>query len=130
MTNRKGYRVLLVDDSKSSRMMVKRMLLNSGIPLEKIYTAENGQEAMSSLTEASVDLILTDLVMPVMDGFQLIEAIKGSEYSSIPIVPVSSLGAKKDIEAFRRHGIEDYITKSITQDKLNQLLCRVLEISR
>ncbi len=123
------FNFLLADDSKSSRHMVRHMVVKSGIPIDEIFIAENGQEALDLLEIKEVDIILTDIVMPIMNGIELISNVKKSiKHSHIPIIPVSSLGSKKDIEYFKKNGIDIYITKIVTQEKINEILKSALNI--
>ncbi len=125
----KKYNFLLADDSKTSRYMVRHMVVKSGIPIDEIFIAENGQEALDLLEIKKVDIILTDIVMPVMGGLELISNVKKSiKHSHIPIIPVSSLGSKKDIEFFKKNGIDIFITKIVTQEKINEILKSALNI--
>ena len=128
MKNKK-YNFLLTDDSKSSRYMVRHMVRKSEVPVDNIFLAEDGEEALDVLAANDIDIILTDIVMPNMNGFELIKHVKNSEYSHIPIIPVSSLGSKKDIEFFKENGIDIYLTKVVTQEKINKVLKSLLNIT-
>lgn len=81
----------------------------------EILTAMNGQEALDLLAKVKPDLILTDLVMPKMDGFDfLAELKKHQEYRDIPVVVITNLASEADEQRCRNLGIEAYFTKSDT----------------
>ena len=68
-----GYSFLIVDDSKTVRAVMRRTLSMTGIVADAIFDAENGQEALLILGENEVDIVLTDVHMPVMGGVELLE---------------------------------------------------------
>lgn len=80
----------------------------------KIETAMNGQEALDSIEKNQPDLILTDLVMPKMDGFDFLKQLKSSPHKNIPVVVITNLAATSDEARCRELGIEGYFTKSDT----------------
>ena len=107
-------KVLLAEDDKSLGMILKAFLDANGF----ITTlCPNGQEAWNSFSTSEYDICLTDIVMPVMDGFTLARQIK----SSCPSMPLVFLTAKKEqediLEGFQL-GADDYITKPFSMDEL------------
>lgn len=80
----------------------------------KIETAMNGQEALDSIEKSQPDLILTDLVMPKMDGFDFLKQLKSGPHKNIPVVVITNLAAASDETRCRELGIEGYLTKSDT----------------
>jgi len=107
------WRVLLADDSITTRTLEKHILENAGY---EVFTAADGQEAwelIRSSEEGLVDLVVSDINMPRMDGFVLTQSVKGnSQYAHVPIILVTSLDSPQD----RLHGMEAgadaYIVKS------------------
>ena len=108
-------RILIVDDSITTRTMIKNILMNIGYSVDAVLDA---QEALVKLKLNHYDLIITDLTMPKIDGYEFIERLKNDEmYADIPIVVMSSLAentAKKRLSPFK---IEYYISK----DNFNQV---------
>ncbi len=85
--------ILLVDDSATSRMIMKRCFTIAGHSESKYFEASGGLDALSFLKENSVDLIITDLMMPEMDGKIFIKKVKSDQnLKDIPIIVVSSMG--------------------------------------
>ena len=109
-------KVLLVDDSKTELHHLSDMLSKRGYA---VRTAENGEEAMRRLAEDKPDLILMDVVMPGLNGFQATRAIsRDPETKAIPIIMCTSKSQETDRVWGMRQGARDYITKPIDVDEL------------
>lgn len=104
-------RILLVDDS-SVVLRVEQLILSKG-PYE-LTTAGDGVEAIESALADPPDLILMDLVMPRMDGFEAVRRLRASEKTRlIPVVMVTTLGDANSMQAGFESGCSDYVTKPI-----------------
>lgn len=118
-------KILIVEDDKFMLNACRVRLQKAGF---EVRTATNGKQAMEVLGEFIPDLILLDLILPIKDGFTVLEELKASEaYESIPVLITSSLGQKEDIERGMALGATDYIPKaSLTLEnlvaKVNSLL--------
>ncbi|MCP4213118.1 MAG: response regulator [bacterium] len=124
-----GYKILLVDDSRAALYMIETMLRDINMLIEDISTAGNGVEALIFLEKQKVDLIFTDIIMPQMDGFTLIDRLKKSRFAGIPVIPVTSLGAQKDLDKVKARGIKRFITKPFTREQLEGALSHALKIT-
>lgn len=94
-----ALRVLVVDDSSTMRRIISRTLAMSGLPLDKIHEAENGQVALDVLASTEVDLALLDINMPVMNGIEALEKIReGSRTADLPVVVVSTEGSEPRVD--------------------------------
>ena len=104
-----GFRILLVEDNDINRMVADEMLETSGVSLD---FCENGREAIAQVQRAHYDLVLMDIQMPVMDGFEttrIIRDLKG-DYTTLPIIAMTAHaldGESQSLEA----GMDDYIVK-------------------
>jgi len=109
-------KILIVDDSATERALISDYLRKNGFtPL----TASNGEEAINTAREQLPDLILMDIVMPEMNGFEATRAIsRQTETSEIPIVLVSSKGQETDKVWGMRQGATDYMVKPLTEKSL------------
>jgi two-component system, chemotaxis family, chemotaxis protein CheY len=117
-------KVLVVDDSVSMRQMVGFTLRQGGY---EVVEAEHGQDALNKLAGLSVDLILTDLNMPVMDGITLIQNVrKQPALKSKPILMLTTEGLAAKKEQGKAAGATGWIVKPFDPDKLLQTLARVL----
>lgn len=124
-------RLMIVDDSPVMRAFVKRTIAVAGFQASEILEAGNGREALERLRAAAarppVDLILTDINMPVMDGEQLIAELKADpELRSIPIVVVSTDSTEKRVGALLRLGASDYVRKPFPPERLSEVLVALL----
>lgn len=118
-----GLRVLAVDDSKTMRDMVSFTLRNAG---HDVVEAHDGQHAISVLGGSSVDLIITDVNMPNMDGLTLIRNLRSNPaYKSTPILVLTTEadGAKKN--EGREAGATGWIVKPFSPEKLLQVVAKV-----
>ena len=113
-------KILVVDDSLTS-LMWQRMIL--GQEQYSVVTANDGQEGVATAMNEKPDLILMDVVMPKMNGFEACRAIRAnSEMSRVPVIMVTTKSAQTNVEEGYQSGCNDYITKSI--DKM-ELLTKV-----
>jgi two-component system chemotaxis response regulator CheY len=120
--------ILIVDDSVTIRAMIKKALQLCLPDLGNVMEAENGISALARLAEKRVDLILTDINMPRMDGAQLIEKIKRMpKLADIPIIVVSTDGSQERIEELEQHNVQGYLHKPFRPEQLKELLSRILE---
>jgi DNA-binding response OmpR family regulator len=112
--NRK--KILLVDDSSTILMMEKFILRNG--PYE-ILTATNGEEGVLKAAEQMPDLILLDVIMPKMGGFEACRLLRSTRATStIPIIMVTTRGEAANVEAGWANGCTDYVTKPINAIEL------------
>ncbi|OSY89529.1 hypothetical protein WH52_02535 [Tenacibaculum holothuriorum] len=112
ITNTKAYTILIVDDNYDMRTYLKELLKSYNC-----IEAENGQEALTILSKNSIDFVLTDYMMPVMNGLTLIEQIKKKEIN----VPILMLTARTDSNSklnVLRLGIDDYLNKPFEKEEL------------
>ena len=108
--------VLIVDDVPLNVLLIKKMLTQYSF---QIRTASNGQLAVDAVMQQKPDLILLDLLMPVMDGFGVIETLRGNEsYKDIPIIVLSALNSAEDVSRAFKLGANDFINKPVIMEKL------------
>lgn len=118
-------KVLIAEDDAFLANAYRVKLTKAGFD---VRMAMNGKEALQTLEEFSPDIILLDLVMPVLDGFStLAEIKKNDKWKKIPVIISSNLGQKEDIEKGKNLGATDYIVKSNISindlaDKINEVL--------
>ncbi|MEW5924079.1 MAG: response regulator [Candidatus Zixiibacteriota bacterium] len=123
-----AYNILIVDDSKTIRSMLEKVINLSGVSLGEIKTAGNGKEALDSLKDNWIDLVLTDINMPVMGGMELIRAMAGdSMLKSIPVVVISSDGSTQRIKEVEEFGVSHYLRKPFTPEEVGQVIRTILE---
>ncbi len=108
--------ILLVEDSDVLRQGLKSLLEQENY---EVITGANGVEALEKMEETTPDLILADILMPEMDGYELFEAVRGkSEWISIPFIFLTARRERRHILAGKRLGAEDYLLKPIAPEDL------------
>ena len=118
---------LTVDDSKTIREMVSFTLKNAGY---EVLEAEDGQDALNVLSSnGSVDVIVTDLNMPNMDGFQLIRSVRANaSLASVPILMLTTEGDASKKEEGKNAGATGWIVKPFQPEKLVAVVQKVCPI--
>ena len=110
--------VLVVDDSAAIRKILQRVLRQTGMAIGSIYEVGDGQEALEVLASHKVDLVLTDINMPKMDGIQLLAALKGApEWRGVPVVMVTTEGGEAKVGEAVRLGAAGYVRKPFSADQ-------------
>jgi len=121
------YNVIIVDDSPSMRKIMLKTIRMSGFPVKNLLEAENGEEALDKCQESWVDIIITDINMPVMDGLQFIEHLQRDEVlHSVPVVVVSSDGREPVIEKAKTLGVVQYLKKPFQPETIAEVLKEIM----
>jgi DNA-binding response OmpR family regulator len=114
MADRK--RILVVDDSRTAQMMTT-MIINKGS--YDVLTASDGEEGVQKATLEKPDLILMDVMMPKMDGFEACRRLRSQEATkNIPVIIVTTRGEAVNVEIGYEVGCTDYVTKPINSAEL------------
>ena len=117
--------VLIVDDSKVMRAMIRRTLSLCGLALGEIYDAGNGVEALQRLSEHWVDLALLDVNMPVMDGEELLTRIRASdEWRALAVIVVSTESSETRLARLQAHSVQ-IVHKPFTPEQLRDTILKV-----
>lgn len=117
-----SYRILIADDALMNRMLIKRILEQSLENCE-FEEAENGKVVLEIVHEMDIDLIILDLIMPVMDGYETLKYLKESpEHHDIPVIVNSAITEIRSIEETLKVGAIDYFTKPLSQNDMNIIL--------
>jgi two-component system chemotaxis response regulator CheY len=120
-------KIIIVDDSATARMIVRRCLEIAGLSDAEFIEAENGKEALALLKEHKVDFVISDLNMPVMDGEMLLKWMKASpKLNEIPLVILSSaINAAKD-RVLLDMGAFAVMSKPISPAKINESMSKLI----
>ncbi|RLB11572.1 MAG: response regulator [Deltaproteobacteria bacterium] len=121
-------RLLIVDDSATMRKIIMRGIRQSGLNVDEFLEAGNGKEALQVLSSnGGVDVILTDVNMPEMNGLELLEALKSSgETKDIPVVMITTEGSEAVVEKAKQLGVSGFIRKPFTPETLSSTLSSVM----
>ena len=123
--------ILVVDDSAAIRKILQRVLRQTGMGIRSIHEAGDGQEALELLKCQPVDLVLTEINMPKMDGIQLLAAVKSSpKWRAIPVVIITTEGCETKVAEALRLGAAAYVRKPFTADQIKEKLTGILEPAR
>jgi len=115
--------ILTVDDSASMRMLLKTSLTAQGFRIE---SANDGVEGLERMHQVQPDLLITDINMPKMDGFELIEAVRGvGQFRGTPILVLSTEFSDEKKTRARSAGATGWITKPFDAEKLGAAIRRV-----
>ncbi len=116
-------KILIVDDSGMARMFIQRCLEAIGFSEAEFVEAENGQEAWGEIDVCPVDLVVSDLTMPVMDGEALLKKIKSdARYGELPVVIISSACNQARQEELENDGALAVLSKPFTPADLYKTL--------
>ena len=117
----RGKKVLIVDDDVRNVFALTSVLEANGM---EVIFAENGRDGVDMLREnPDVDLVLMDIMMPELDGYQTMRAIRGREqFKQLPIISLTAKAMRGDREKSIASGASDYITKPVDTDQLLSLM--------
>ena len=111
-----GLKVLVIDDSKTIRRTAETLLSKEGC---KVFTAEDGFDALSKIADHRPDIVFVDIMMPRLDGYQTCALIKkNSRFHMMPVVMLSSKDGLFDRARGRMVGSDQYLTKPFTKESL------------
>ncbi len=103
-------KILIVEDDKFLRELISQKLSKEGFELVE---AANGEEGVKKAKEENPSLVLLDLILPGIDGFEVLEKLKATpETEEIPVIIISNLGQREDIERGLKIGASDYLVKA------------------
>lgn len=106
-------KILIAEDEKNIQLLLQAQLK----PYYQTLTAKNGEEALELLENEHIDLLITDIMMPKMDGFELIEALR-EEGFSMPVLMLTAKTAIGDKRTGFKTGADDYLTKPVNYEEL------------
>lgn len=114
--------ILIIEDELEIQFSLKELLEFKG---HSVYAVNNGKDAMKALKLIVPDLIITDILMPEMDGYEVLLKLKKEEkdtYGKIPVIVVSALAAHYQIQTAEKFGADYYLTKPFSADELFQAI--------
>ena len=108
------FQIMVVDDDRNTRMLLKAVLEAENY---SVYTAENGEDALAVMDSHHIDLVVLDIMMPKMDGYEFTKALRESN-NNLPVLMVSA----KQLPSDKKHGFsvgtDDYMTKPIDEEEM------------
>ncbi|MEN6373971.1 MAG: response regulator [Smithella sp.] len=125
-----SFNVLIVDDSGSMRAIIKKIITISGFQMDQCLEAENGREAMEVLSKSWIDIIISDINMPEVNGLEFLDQLRKSEtLKEIPVIMITTEGSSERMqEAFDR-GAKGFIKKPFLPEDIKKILFQVIGVS-
>jgi two-component system chemotaxis response regulator CheY len=124
-----SFNLLIVDDSNSMRAVIKKIVTISGFKMDKCLEAGNGREALDVLAANWIDVILSDINMPEMNGLELLDQLnKHDTFKEIPVIMITTEGSDERMqEAFGR-GAKGFIKKPFLPEEIKKILYQVIGV--
>ena len=120
-----GKKILLVDDAKFMREMIKSILTKDGYSADDVYQAEDGADGVAKFNELTPDLVLMDITMPNMDGLEALKAIRAS-HPGATIVMCSAMGQEAMVMDAIRSGAKDFIVKPFKPERVLKTVTSII----
>ena len=108
------FHILVVDDDKNTRLLLKAVLESEGYT---VYTAQNGEDALTVMDQQHIDLVVLDVMMPKMDGYEFTKILREAQ-NNLPILMVSAKQLPADKKKGFLVGTDDYMTKPIDEEEM------------
>ncbi len=125
-----SFNVLIVDDSNTMRAVIKKIISISGFKMDQCIEAGNGTEALEALTDNWVDVIVSDINMPEMNGFELLKNLKEDDlFKNIPVILISTESSDERMQDAFNMGAKGFIKKPFTPEAVKKILCEVIGVS-
>lgn len=119
--------LLIVDDSRMMRVMIRRTLDMSQLQYDRIYEAENGIEALARMGEVEINCVVLDINMPLMNGLQLVRRMRDdARLSAIPVLVASTEGSDERIAELKQYGVVGFVRKPFSPEQIHALLEPIL----
>ncbi len=116
--------ILVVDDSITARRVTDRLLTRNGM---RVVTARDGLEALAALRDTTPDLMLLDIEMPRMDGFEVVQALRDNPHAEdLPVIVISTHTGVKHTERARQIGVDKYLGKPFEERELLETINAML----
>jgi two-component system chemotaxis response regulator CheY len=123
----KKLKVLIVDDSSVMRKIVERALRQAGLDITEVLEASNGAEALVEVQKGSLDIILSDINMPVMDGLEFLKSLANIESAKgVPVVMITTEGSEARVLEALSAGASGYLRKPFTPDQVRDRITPLL----
>ncbi|OEU80463.1 MAG: two-component system response regulator [Desulfobacterales bacterium S5133MH4] len=124
-----SFNVLIVDDSRSMRAVIKKTISMSGFKMDQCLEAGNGREALDVLAKDWVDVIVSDINMPEMNGLEFLGELKKDDLlKAIPAIVISTEGSKKRIQDAFDLGARGFIKKPFFPEEIKKVLYEVMGV--
>jgi two-component system, chemotaxis family, chemotaxis protein CheY len=125
-----AFHMMIVDDSPAMRAFIVRVIWLSGLEVGVCMQASNGQEALDMLRSNWIDIVLTDINMPVMNGEEFVTCLEQDEMlRTIPVLVVSTDGSESRVQRMMSLGAKGYLKKPFTPELLRGTMEQLLGVA-
>lgn len=122
-----SYDILIVDDSATTRAIIRRSIQMADVPAANLFEAENGQAALDVVGAHHVDIVLADLHMPQMDGVELTRRLLADPATKdIPVVIISAEPDQAKLDALKQQGARGYLRKPFRPEGVRDVITQLL----
>ncbi|MBX5494380.1 MAG: response regulator [Bryobacteraceae bacterium] len=119
--------ILIVDDSAAIRKILQRVLVQADVPVGRVLEAGDGNEALELLQKEKVQLILSDINMPNMDGLQFLGRVRANAaWKDVPVVMITTEGSQNKVMEAVQLGASGYVRKPFTADQIKEKLAGLI----
>ncbi len=120
--------ILVVDDSAAIRKILKRVLSQTDLPIEEVHEASDGVEALKILKSDGVNLVLSDVNMPNMDGLELLMSVRANaQWKKVPVIMITTEGSQAKVFEAVQLGANGYVRKPFTAEQIKDKVLSCLK---
>ena len=120
--------ILVVDDSAAIRKILKRVLSQTDLPIEEVHEASDGVEALKILRSDGVNLVLSDVNMPNMDGLELLMSVRANaQWKKVPVIMITTEGSQAKVFEAVQLGANGYVRKPFTAEQIKDKVLSCLK---
>lgn len=124
-----SFNVMIVDDSGAMRAVIRKIIGISGFKVDRCIEANNGREALELLATDWVDVIISDINMPEVNGLELLSSLKQDDlFRTIPVIMITTEGSEERREQALSHGARGFIKKPFIPEDLKRVLHEVIGV--
>ncbi len=117
-----GYNILIVDDSATMRKIIMRGIRQAGFDIAEVKEAGDGSQGLEVLEQGSVDIILSDVNMPNMNGLEFVGKVREKYGDKPPIIMITTEGSEEVVAEAMSKGANGYIKKPFTPEKVQEII--------
>jgi DNA-binding response OmpR family regulator len=120
-----GKKIVIVEDDKFLGSLVSKKLISAG---SAVTLVSKGEEAVSTIEQVAPDLVILDLLLPGMSGFDILKKIRHDDrFKKLPVIILSNLGEEKDIQQGKDLGVNDFLIKAtVNMDEIADHIAKIL----
>lgn len=124
-----SFNLLIVDDSNAMRAVIKKIVIISGFKMDKCLEANNGKEAMDLLSTNWIDIIISDINMPEVNGLELLDQLKKHDtLKEIPVIMITTEGSSERMQDAFKRGAKGFVKKPFLPDEIKKVLYDVIGV--